>query len=136
MSCILVINSNRALRLRMRDLLKVALPQLQVLTSENAKDAITLAHRKRPFLILLGADMPGVSSAQIAQALRALPETHAIPVVAVPGAQRQTGAIADDLRESCDDCLPLSDAPVQLLATVQRYLPHAGGLPVAGVMYC
>ena len=136
METVLVINSNRTARLSARDLLKAALPQLEVLTSENAKDAITLAHHKRPLLILLAADMAGVTSTQIVQALRALPATRNIPVVAVAPEALGAGRIADSLRESCDDCLPAANVSALMLATVQRYLSKVGGSGALGVARC
>lgn len=126
MNSVLVIDSNRSARLGVRDLLTAALPELEVLTSENAKDALTLAHRKRPLLILLAARMMGVSSTQIARALRALPETRQIPVVVVASPAQTGGQGIAALCETCDAVLPLSNPSALLVATVERYLAQAG----------
>lgn len=57
----------------------------QVSSASNGVQAIALARAERPKLILLDVDVPMLSGWQVAQRLRAMPETRAIPIIVLTG---------------------------------------------------
>jgi CheY-like chemotaxis protein len=58
-------------------------PGWRVLTAASGAEAIAVARRERPDLILLDLSMPGLDGAATYAELRSEPETAAIPVVVV-----------------------------------------------------
>ena len=68
----------------------------QVVTTSQGSVAIARAKDDPPALILLDLMMPGMSGWQIIAALKASPQTRAIPIV-VLSARRDLPAIAQDL---------------------------------------
>jgi CheY-like chemotaxis protein len=53
----------------------------EVITAANGRDALEQLQHVRPDLILLDVMMPNMSGWQVAESLRARPETRAIPIV-------------------------------------------------------
>ena len=68
----------------------------QVVTTSQGSVALAWAQADPPALILLDLMMPGMSGWQIIAALKAAPQTRAIPIV-VLSARRDLPAIAKDL---------------------------------------
>ena len=68
----------------------------QVVTTSQGSVALAWAQADPPALILLDLMMPGMSGWQIIAALKAAPQTRAIPIV-VLSARRDLPAIAQDL---------------------------------------
>jgi len=91
----------------------------QVATSSSGSDAIARAKANPPALILLDLMMPEMSGWQVISALRAQPQTNAIPVVLL-SARRDLPATARDLgvEHFLEKPFELDD----LLRVVQRYL--------------
>ncbi len=59
---------------------------LDLLVSPNAEDAIVLAKARRPDVILMDINLPGMSGLDALRVLRGLPETRGIPVIALTAA--------------------------------------------------
>src|SRR5437879_6431215 len=57
----------------------------QVLTAADGESALAEAVSKRPDLIVLDLEMPGPSGYEVATALKARTDTHAIPLIAATG---------------------------------------------------
>ena len=75
-----------------------------VTSATNGRDALDLARRERPDLVLLDVLMPGMSGVEVCQELKRSEETCLTPVVLISGAQeRQT--ILDGLEAGADDFL-------------------------------
>ncbi|HEX8617151.1 MAG TPA: response regulator [Thermoanaerobaculia bacterium] len=55
--------------------------QMTVIEATNGEEGIALAKREQPEFILLDMMMPGMDGVTVFRALRAAPETAAIPVV-------------------------------------------------------
>lgn len=68
----------------------------QVVTTSQGSVALARAKDDPPALILLDLMMPGISGWQVIAALKAAPQTRAIPIV-VLSARRDLPAIAKDL---------------------------------------
>ena len=67
-----------------------------VLTANNGRMAIALAHEQIPRLILLDLMMPEMNGWQVVDELRALPRTRAIPILLL-SARREMARTADEL---------------------------------------
>lgn len=119
---ILVIEGDQTVRLAMRALLVEALPDVVVLTSEDAKDALTLAHQKHPNLVLVSSQLAGGTGADVVEALRTLPNMARVPVVGVGSANWQA-TISAEMMALCDDCLPANYQSSHLVAAIRQYLP-------------
>lgn len=73
----------------------------QVITTEDGSNALELAAREAPDVILLDVVMPGLDGAEVCKALRASEKTALIPVIMMTGFP---GA-AIDVRQSAPDDL-------------------------------
>ncbi len=97
MKTVVVIENNAGTRTALHDLLKLRWPHLTVFTAENGPEGLRLAHMKRPDLILLDGELPGLDGYQTAKTLRHLPETSAILLIGLTTNQEATG-----LQNACD----------------------------------
>jgi CheY-like chemotaxis protein len=63
----------------------------QVHEAENGADALALARRYHPDLVLLDVEMPKMSGPEVCAALKAAPDTRDIPVLMMSG--RELGEV-------------------------------------------
>lgn len=56
-------------------------PEIELLTAISAEQGLELAYRRRPDLVLLDINLPGMDGFQALEQLKAAPSTRAIPVV-------------------------------------------------------
>lgn len=82
---ILYVEDNAANIVFMRDLLG-SFPNTDLLTAATAEQAIELARLRRPRVILMDINLPGMSGIDALRVLEDLPETVDIPVVALTAA--------------------------------------------------
>lgn len=78
---ILLIEDNVANRTLIRDVLKFK--GYQILEAETAEEGIKLAREKRPALVLMDFQLPGMNGIEAFDVLRANAATRPIPVIAV-----------------------------------------------------
>jgi two-component system, cell cycle response regulator DivK len=78
---ILIVEDNPKNLKLVRDTLQVT--GYQTIEAETGEEGVRLAHERRPALILMDIQLPGINGVQALQQLRADPMTCAIPVVAV-----------------------------------------------------
>jgi CheY-like chemotaxis protein len=90
----------------------------QVVTTSQGSVALTRAKDDPPALILLDLMMPGMSGWQMIAALKASPQTRAIPIV-VLSARRDLSAIASDLGIATYLAKPFDID--ELIAVVRQY---------------
>jgi CheY-like chemotaxis protein len=95
----------------------------QVVTTSQGSAALAHAKHDPPALILLDLMMPGMSGWQLIAALKASPQTRAIPIV-VLSARRDLPAIVKDLRIRTFLSKPFDID--ELISTVRQY---AGSSP-------
>ena len=91
----------------------------------NAEEAWEVAHKRRPDILLLDQDMPGMSGVTLLRKLRGSPQFYDLPVVmftAMRGSQDEAQAIyagaQDYIRKPFD--------PSQLITRVSRVLAKRG----------
>lgn len=94
----------------------------------NAEEAWEVAHKRRPDILLLDQDMPGMSGVTLLRKLRGSPQFYDLPVVmftAMAGAEDEAQAIyagaQDYIRKPFD--------PAQLVTRVARVLAKRGSRP-------
>jgi len=78
---ILIVEDNPKNLKLVRDTLQVK--GYQTIETETGEEGVRLARERRPALILMDIQLPGISGIEALQRLRADPVTRSIPVVAV-----------------------------------------------------
>jgi CheY-like chemotaxis protein len=76
----------------------------------------------RPDVILLDLVLPVVSGVELAQELKARPETKSIPIIAVTGSGRERA-----MEAGCDGYVAKPSAVDDVLAEIQRVMAAPGG---------
>ena len=87
MSLILIVEDNERNLKLVRDVLRVK--GFETIEAGTAEDGIELAAARKPALILMDIQLPGMNGIDALKVLRANPETAAIPVVAVTASVMQ-----------------------------------------------
>jgi CheY-like chemotaxis protein len=78
---ILIVEDNPKNLKLVRDTLQVT--GYQTIEAETGEEGVRLAHERRPALILMDIQLPGINGVEALRQLRADPLTSAIPVIAV-----------------------------------------------------
>jgi two-component system, cell cycle response regulator DivK len=78
---ILIVEDNERNRKLVRDVL--AFHGYRLAEAETGEDGVRLARELRPDLVLMDIQLPGIDGIAALGQLRADPDTHAIPVIAV-----------------------------------------------------
>jgi CheY-like chemotaxis protein len=94
---------------------------VELASAASGREAIDYCRRRRPDLIIMDMQMPGMSGLQATGAIRALPGGAAIPIVALT-AQAMKGDRERILAAGCDEYLAKPIQPKVLLAVVERLL--------------
>lgn len=95
----------------------------RVVEAGNGREAVELAARTHPDLILMDLSMPVMDGFEATRRLKANPESSAIPVVAVSAysdAQNRHRA----LEAGCDECVSKPVDFTLLDGLVKKYLPR------------
>ena len=87
MSLILIVEDNPRNMKLVRDVLQVK--GYTTLEATNAEDGIVLAVDRRPDLVLMDIQLPGMNGIDALRVLRSKPETKSIPVIAVTASVMQ-----------------------------------------------
>lgn len=94
----------------------------ELLKVSDGSQAVEEIREKAPDLILMDMKMPHVDGYAATQALKANPDTSAIPVVAITAtAMKESDA---EIRKICDGLLTKPLSRTQLLQELLRFLPH------------
>jgi len=106
-----------------RMLLKVGLEGLgySVLEAANGQEAVDIASRERPDLILMDLDLPILDGIAATQRIRQQPELEKVPIVAVtayPMSYTHVKAFA----KGCDEYMAKPIDMAELAQLVNRYL--------------
>lgn len=110
----------------MRDLLNLLVERdgYNVILASNGEDAIEIAQKENPLIILLDIKLPGLDSIEVCKRLKADKNTRSIPIILITGyADNRAKAIeagADDLILKPFDMVELS-ARVKSIIRI-RYL--------------
>jgi len=90
---------------------------VRVVTAEDGREAVHLAHEDRPALVLLDMMLPDMDGFEVAKQLKASPRTRNIPIIAVTASTSREQAIA----AGCNDFI---QKPFQLDYYLDRIQKH------------
>ena len=82
---VLYVEDNPANVTFMKDLMST-FEQIDLLTAPTAEMGVELARGRRPEVVIMDINLPGMSGIEALRALRAVPETSGIPVIALSAA--------------------------------------------------
>jgi two-component system, NarL family, nitrate/nitrite response regulator NarL len=117
---ILIVDDDRASRL----LVSQVLQRAGYATNEvnTGEEALTVAKRERPLLVVIEALLPGLSGYEVCRELKD-EFGEALPIIFVSGTRTEPGDRAAGLLVGGDDYLVKPFDPGELLARVRRLLP-------------
>lgn len=101
----------------------------EVVLAVNGVEAVELASRERPDLVLLDVRMPKMTGYQVCETLKAMPEMSTIPIVFL-SAKGQESEIQQGLDVGAVDYILKPFAPDELTRQVQRILEEFGSSSV------
>jgi signal transduction histidine kinase/CheY-like chemotaxis protein len=127
---ILLVEDNEDNLFTLKQILNVL--SVELVSASTGREAIEYCRRRRPDLIIMDVQMPGMSGLQATGAIRALPGGAAIPIIALT-AQAMKGDRERILAAGCDEYLPKPIQPKALLAVVSRLLSRPQHDDVAAV---
>ena len=116
---ILVIEDHEDNRRILRDLLTSA--GFDVLEATTGEDGVTLAEMRRPDLILMDIQLPGLDGYEATRRIKANPTLRQIPVIAVTS-YALSGDEAKAKEVGCDGYVAKPFSPRALLAKIREYL--------------
>jgi CheY-like chemotaxis protein len=119
-SVILLVEDNAANAELATDLLEVA--GYRVVQATTAEQALDIARRERPDVILMDIGLPGMDGLSAISALRRDSRIASIPVIALT-AQAMSGDREKALAAGCVDYIPKPLDTRAFVATVKRFLP-------------
>lgn len=93
-----------------------------VLEAADGVEAVSIARREKPGLVLMDVTMPGTSGWNAVRTLKEDMETHAIPIIVVTGLASAWDRDAS-LAAGCDEYLAKPVPPARLLEEVRKFLP-------------
>jgi CheY-like chemotaxis protein len=111
-------------RFMMRRLLEMS--GYRVLEAVNGEEAVELAKRERPGLILMDLSLPQLDGLAATRRIRQYPELRDVPIVAV-SAHDTADFHADALAAGCNDYVTKPIDFDQLEALLNRLLPKSSG---------
>jgi two-component system phosphate regulon response regulator PhoB len=96
-----------------------------VVKAVTGEDAMRLAHRATPDLILLDLMLPEIDGLDVCKRLKADPQTQYIPIIMVT-AKGEEADVVTGLELGADDYIPKPFRPKELVARVRAVLRRAG----------
>jgi two-component system, cell cycle response regulator DivK len=118
---ILVVEDQKDDRQIIRDML--AATDYEIAEAEDGEQALAAVAKQRPDLILMEIQLPSIDGYEAMRRIRTDPALLLIPIIAVssyaPSGEEQKARAA-----GCDDFVPKSYSPRQLLAKIRHYLPQ------------
>ncbi|MBI2854510.1 MAG: response regulator [Chloroflexi bacterium] len=110
----------------MRDLVSTTLrcgTSYQLLEAEDGNQALNLAAREHPDLVLLDVSLPQMNGFEVCRQLKAMPEMKGIPIVMLtalaPESDKESG-----LRSGADAYFTKPFSPTELIRKIEALLEH------------
>ncbi len=117
---ILVIEDQEDNRRILRDLLTSA--GYELIEAVTGEEGVTLAETRRPDLILMDIQLPGLDGYEATRRIKANPALRGIPIIAVTS-YALSGDDVKAFQAGCDSYVTKPFSPRQLLAKIREYLP-------------
>jgi two-component system, cell cycle response regulator DivK len=118
---ILIADDNVDNILLLRRILKRSGEDLEFIEAQSGREALELAIRRKPDLILLDMKMPNMDGYETAAALRLSEGISSVPVIAVT-AQAMLGDKERAIQAGCNEYLTKPVDPALLVGTVKKFL--------------
>jgi twitching motility two-component system response regulator PilH len=93
----------------------------RILTASNGEDALEMAKKEQPGLVVLDVVMPGKNGFQVCRALKCAPETSNIPVILLTSKNQESDKFWG-MKQGADVYLTKPFQAADLVAAVTRYL--------------
>ncbi|MAG13639.1 MAG: response regulator [Spirochaetales bacterium] len=93
----------------------------KVVEATNGEEAIKVALREMPDVILMDIQLPKISGYKAARAIKSIPDLKHIPIIAVTS-YALSGDDRKALEAGCDDYMTKPFRPRMLLEKVEKYL--------------
>ena len=121
---ILVVEDQEDNRRIIRDLLTSA--GYEMIEATDGEAGVRLAEADRPDLILMDIQLPVLDGHEATRRIKQNPELRQIPIVVVTS-YALSGDEAKAIAAGSDAYVAKPFSPRQLLATIRKFLPEAGG---------
>ena len=110
-----------------RELMKLLLEYHghEVDTAENGRQAIRAATERVPDVILMDLRMPVMDGFAATETLRALPKTHAVPIIAVSAYVGDKDWCDRAKASGCNECVAKPVNYDALVTVMRRFVPAA-----------
>lgn len=95
-----------------------------VLTACDGLEALEIVRRRRPELVVLDLNLPGLDGFGLMRAIRSDPALRGVRLMAMSAVFRQDTDVAEAFAAGADDFTPKSFRPEQLLERVRRLLEN------------
>jgi two-component system, cell cycle response regulator DivK len=117
---ILVIEDQEDNRRIMRDLLTTK--GYDVIESVDGLDGVKTAETRRPDLILMDIQLPGIDGYEATRRIKANPEIRGTPIIVVTS-YALSGDDVKAFQAGCDAYMAKPFSPRELLAKIREYIP-------------
>ena len=117
---ILVIEDQEDNRRIVRDLLTSA--GYEVTEATTGEDGITAAETRRPDLILMDVQLPGLNGYEATRRIKDNPDLHHIPIIVVTS-YALSGDDVKAFEAGCDAYVSKPFSPRELLAKIREFVP-------------
>jgi response regulator RpfG family c-di-GMP phosphodiesterase len=121
---ILLVDDDAALRTLLRTTFQVA--DFELDEAPNARSALRLISRRRPDVIVLDVNMPGMSGLELCSRLKQRPATAGIAIALLTGSMPDEAELSES---GADAVLRKPFSPLELLSVVERLTGLAAGVP-------
>jgi two-component system alkaline phosphatase synthesis response regulator PhoP len=93
----------------------------EIITAANGEDALTLAHERRPVLVILDVEMPKLDGLEVTRRLRANDATRETPVILLTS-HSDEASVAVGYEAGATDYIKKPFSPQELEARVELIL--------------
>jgi two-component system cell cycle response regulator DivK len=121
MKLVLIVEDNAKNLKLVRDILQAR--GYETLEARSAEDGLRIARDRRPQLVLMDIQLPGMNGIEALRHLRSDPATHAIPVIAISASVMQP-ARREIMEAGFDGFIEKPIGLREFRATVERVLPR------------
>ena len=118
---VLIVDDNSTGRELLRDMIELD-GDFEILTAANGVEALEVARRERPDLILMDLHMPAMDGYETTENLKKDAQTAGIPVVALTASHVLSEDHQRAMRVGCADYLQKPVARVLLLEKVRQHI--------------
>jgi two-component system cell cycle response regulator DivK len=121
MKLVLIVEDNAKNLKLVRDILRAR--GYETVEAGSAEDGLRIARERRPQLVLMDIQLPGMNGIEALRHLRSDPDTHAIPVIAISASVMQP-ARREIMEAGFDGFVEKPISLREFRATVEKVLPR------------